>query len=185
MLKRFFIFIILLFGCKKIDQEGREIFTIKEGAHHSKHRFKTTKSTLINFKVIFDESSTYKINSSDQADVNKLLGVSDHKQYHMDHSIRFGWRYYNNKLEILWFKHEEGRFTFGHIDYIEPNEQYLCTILIEPDEYTLFVDDVFVTVPRVRSRYCFKSINYSRYFLWPYFGGNCAAPHDIKIKIKL
>jgi len=26
---------------------------------------------------------------------------------------------------------------------------------------------------------------YRRYFLWPYFGGNCVAPHDIKIKIKL
>ena len=185
MLRKALIFLLLLFGCKKVDQEGRQIFTIHKGQHRSTGLFKTTKSTLLDFKVMFDMSALYEINSLDQADVNKLLGLSDHKQYHMDNSIRFGWRYYNEQLELLWFKHQDGNFSFGHIEYIQPDIEYLCTIQINPTEYILFVDDTYVTIPRIKSKYCYKTMNYRRYFLWPYFGGNCVAPHDIKIKIKL
>ena len=185
MLRKALIFLLLLFGCKKIDQEGRQIFTIEKGQHRSSGLFKTTKSQILQFDVMFDSSAVYTVNSQDQADVNKLLGLSDHKQYHMDNSIRLGWRYYNNKLELLWFKHQDGEFSFGHIKYIETDVEYSCCIQISPDEYTLFVDDSHVIVPRIKSKYCYKSMNYRRYFLWPYFGGNCVAPHDIKIKIRI
>ena len=54
MLRKALIFLLLLFGCKKTDQEGRQIFTIHKGQHRSTGLFKTTKSTLLDFKVVFD-----------------------------------------------------------------------------------------------------------------------------------
>ena len=40
------------------------------------------------------------------------------------------------------------------------------------------VDDISTVIPRA----C--DMNYKRYYLYPYFGGDEVAPHTIKIKIK-
>jgi len=179
-MKKIFIFLLLLFGCKKIDQEGREIFTIKEGQHRSTIRYNVTTSNHFVFDVVFDSSAIYKtVDPVNQADINKLFGVSDCKSNHMDNSMRFGWRYYNDKLQLLWFKHEKGTFDYGFIKYIRPNISYSCTMTIQDDSYVMSVDDTCVIIPRNCNKF-----NYTRYILWPYFGGDEAAPHDIKIKIK-
>jgi hypothetical protein len=171
--------ILALFGCKKIDTNGYQIFTIKRGKHRSGYRYKSNCNNHIEFKVKFDESAIYKtLDPANQADVNKLYGVSDCGKNHMDYSIRFGWRYYQDKLQILWFKHEAGKFSFDVITNIEINKVYNCTIDIFSDEYIISVSGLTTIVPRS----CIKTNN--RYYLYPYFGGDETAPHDINIKIK-
>ena len=126
---------LALVGCKKIDNDGYRTFTIKEGNHRSGYRYKANYDNYIEFKVIFDESAIYRTkNPSNQADVNKLYGVSDCGKSHMKYSMRFGWRYYRDSLQILWFKHEAGEFTFGVIANIEINKSYTCTLDIFEDE---------------------------------------------------
>ena len=110
-------------------------------------------------------------------DINKLIGWSDCGEDHLESSIRFGWRW-TDSLEIHWFKHENGNFSFAKItsvDLCTPRNYYLK---IHTWDYEMQVDGVKVFIPRncVRQR--------RRYQLYPYFGGDEKAPHDITIKIK-
>lgn len=178
-IKIFFLTLITFFGCKKTDELGYKKYIIKKSKHRSTLSYKVSREDFIDFDVIFNESSIYQTQDPlNQADINKLYGVSDCGRHHMEYSIRFGWRYYNNNLELLWFKHEAGTFSYGLIQNIEINKSYNCSIEITEDDYILCVDGNCKSTPRM----C--SINYKRYFLYPYFGGDEKAPHDIEIRIK-
>jgi len=115
---------------------------------------------VFGWNIEFDSSAIYKtVDSVNQLDINKLIGWSDCSASHLDNSIRFGWRWLNDSLEIHWFKHE-------------------YELTISTWDYKLSVDGTYVHVPRNCPE------QYRRYQLYPYFGGNETAPHDIKIKIK-
>ena len=117
----FLFLIICIISCKKIDTQGYRVYKIKSGRHRSNTAYCTTKSNYITFEAIFDESEQYtSIDPINQYDVNKLYGLSDSGTSHTKNSIRFGWRWLNDSLEILWFKHEDGDFSFGNITTITP-----------------------------------------------------------------
>lgn len=171
--------IVTLVSCKKIDVEGYRVYKIKEGHHRSNTAYCTTKSNYLSFNAIFDESAQYT--SSDpinQSDVNKLYGLSDCGTSHKNNSIRFGWRWLNDSLEILWFKHEDGDFSFGNMTTIDFNVSYQYSITFTEDSYILIVDGVEVEVDRKCSE------TYRKYYLYPYFGGDEKAPHNITVRIK-
>ncbi len=171
--------LLLLSGCNKPDDEGYKTYTIKEGKHRSTYAYNTTKKDTFNWSVIFDSSAIYTTQDSlNQYDINKLIGWSDCSENHMDYSIRFGWRWLNDSLEIHWFRHQYGNFEFNKIKSInlcEPHEYYLY---FGDTQYTLCVDGDCVDLDRTCSN------DYKKYKLYPYFGGQETAPHDIKIKIK-
>jgi hypothetical protein len=178
-MKKYFLIILAFLGCRKIDENGYKIYTIKKDHHRSGYRYHTSRSDLIKFKVIFNESAIYTTKDPiNQADVNKLYGVSDCGENHMQYSIRFGWRYYNDSLQLLWFKHQHSKFTFGLIKEIDTNQSYNCSIEIKDDSYVLGVDGDYISTDRTCPH------NYKRYMLYPYFGGDETAPHDITIRIK-
>tara|TARA_Y100000385_G_scaffold287717_1_gene352557 strand:+ start:2269 stop:2808 length:540 start_codon:yes stop_codon:yes gene_type:complete len=178
-MKKLLLIFLSFLGCSKIDENGFKSFKIKKDCHRSGYRYKSDKRNYIEFDVIFDESAIYTTKSPlNQADVNKLYGVSDCGKNHMKYSIRFGWRYYNDSLQILWFKHEAGEFTFDVIKKIKINRTYTLSLHITENEYILCVDNVCT----ITNRTCPKT--YRRYYLYPYFGGDETAPHDIVIKIK-
>lgn len=171
--------ILCIVSCKKIDENGYKTFKIKKGKHRSTFSYCSTKSNLINFKVMFDESAEYYTSDPlNQYDVNKLYGVSDCGSRHMENSIRFGWRWLNDSLEILWFKHEDGNFSFDKITSIELNVPYDCSIGLSDDSYILKIGNE----EKIIDRKC--SGKNKKYYLYPYFGGDETAPHDINIKIK-
>jgi hypothetical protein len=182
------IFAIVLFGlllgasltsCKKIDSDGYRIFTIKENKHRSTSSYNTTKSKLISFKCIFDSSAIYETcDSLNQYDVNKLYGISDCGYNHKEYSIRVGWRWLNDSLEILWFKHQYGIFSFEKIKTIDLCKEYDYSIEILEDEYIICIDGDCKSTPRN----CHSDNR--NYYLYPYFGGDERSPHDITIRIK-
>jgi len=184
----FFIFALILFGtllilnigsCKKIDDMGYREFVIKECKHRSSYLYNTTKSDYISFKAVFDSSAIYTTDDpNNQYDVNKLYGISDCGCNHRDYSMRIGWRWVNDSLEVLWFKHMHGIFTFEKIKTISLNHSYDYSITLEDSTYLICVDGVCDTTKRACDG------NYRHYYLYPYFGGDEKAPHDIKIKIK-
>lgn len=175
-----FLFLILfILSCKKIDQDGYRIYKIKEGRHRSTTTYCSTKSNYIQFNVIFDESAKYTSQeANNQYDVNKLYGLSDCGTRHSKNSIRFGWRWLNDNLEILWYKREDGDFSFGNITTVDLNTSYQYSITFTEESYILRVDGVEAVVDRKCSE------TYRKYYLYPYFGGDEEAPHDIIIKIK-
>ena len=166
-----------LTSCKKITDNWKT-FTIKKGEHRSTHALNYSKDTIFSWEIEFDSSAIYKtIDSGDQLDINKLIGWSDCGEDHLEASIRFGWRW-TDSLEIHWFKHENGKFSFDKITSVtlcNPHNYYLK---IHDWDYEMQVDDVKIFVPRN----CVT--NRRRYQLYPYFGGDETAPHNITIKIK-
>ena len=88
--KVLFILLILI-GCRKLDSEGYKTYTIKEGKHRSTYAYHTSKDTTFNWNIIFDSSAIYStLDSLNQYDVNKLIGLSDCGTRHIENSIRFG-----------------------------------------------------------------------------------------------
>ncbi len=171
--------VVFILSCKKIDTQGYRVYKIKEGRHRSNTAYCTNKSNYISFEAIFDESAQYISDDPDnQYDVNKLYGLSDCETSHTKNSIRFGWRWLNDSLEILWYKREDGDFSFEKITTINLNTSYYYTITFTEDSYILSVNGVQVEV----NRKC--SGTYRKYYLYPYFGGDEKAPHDITICIK-
>ena len=172
------VVLVKLPSCKKITNDYKT-FTIKEGKHRSTYALKYSKDTTFGWDVIFDSSAIYKtVDSLNQYDINKLVGWSDCGTDHMDNSIRFGWRWLNDSLEIHWFKHENGSFTFSKICNVDLNSEYNYQLTISDWDYHMRVDGTCVWIPR-NCPYEGK-----RYQLYPYFGGDEPAPHDIHIKIK-
>ena len=147
-----FLFLITcILSCKKIDYNGYRVYKIKEGRHRSNTAYCTTKSNYISFEAMFDESAQYTSNDATN-------------QY--------------DSLEILWYKREDGDFSFEKITTIDINTSYYYTITFTEDSYILNVDGIEVVVDRKCSE------TYRRYYLYPYFGGDEEAPHDITIRIK-
>jgi len=83
-----------------------------------------------------------------------------------------------DSLEIHWFKHENGTFSFNKICNVDLESEHEYELTIRDWDYQMRVDGTCVWIPR-NCPYEGK-----RYQLYPYFGGQETAPHDIKIKIK-
>jgi hypothetical protein len=172
------VVLVKLPSCKKITNDYKE-FTIKKGKHRSTYAFNYSKDTVFGWNIEFDSSAIYKcVDSLNQYDINKLIGWSDCGTDHMENSIRFGWRWLDDSLEIHWFKHEHGKFSFDLIKRVDLCKEHYYELTIFTWNYKLAVDGTYVYIPRNCPN------EYRRYELYPYFGGNETAPHDIHIKIK-
>lgn len=164
-------------------------FKIKKNSHYSGLHINPfiNKSELL-CKVIFNETCKYNLETIDQLDFNKLIGLSF--GLHHNNSIRIGWRYdnINNKIEICPYIYYLGNKPKGWevpvISYINLNEQYYFKIKRTHDKYII---EVLANTTDLISYYEFpitsSSIPKFGYVLYPYFGGNRKAPHDIEIEI--
>tara|TARA_R110002020_G_scaffold74137_4_gene189988 strand:- start:270 stop:824 length:555 start_codon:yes stop_codon:yes gene_type:complete len=181
-IKLVIIFVVLGFiSCNKIDDNGFRIYKIKEGKHRSTFKIKYTRENSFDIQVKFNESAIYTSQSPEnQLDVNKLWGVSDCGTHHSKNSIRFGWRWDLNhkQIEILIYRRLSGEFSFKSLGYVNPGDISYMSLNITNDHYYMSLNGIEDSM----SRNCYNPCR--RYFLYPYFGGNEKAPHDITIKIK-
>jgi hypothetical protein len=165
-----------IFGRNKKDLDGYIPFLIKKGSHKSSHSLCYTDKKSVSFFIEFDGSCVYQtVDAENQSDVNKLIGISDGFS-HVRNSARFGWRYLDGKLELLGYTHFDGKFDFQKICDIEIGREYQCKIEIG-EEYFFSVEEKSISMKR------FPKSSGFNYYLWPYFGGNETAPHDITIRV--
>jgi len=178
----FIIVILTLNSCKKEDANGFKIYTIKEGNHKSTNSFNTMSSNELVFEAIFDESAKYEsVLPENQYAINKLYGFADNNQHHQKNSARFGWRWSttDNIIEIYAYVYNNEVMSNEYITSVGFNETHTYSILVEPDSYVFTVDNVVISMDRTN-----KYDRGMNYILYPYFGGDETAPHDIKIRIK-
>ena len=188
MTKRLLSFICataLLLSCGEdieIDPDtGFEVFRIDVGEHKSITRIESFTGSGINATVVFDSTAIYTLDVlNDQADINKLVGFSDCAQNHQSESARFGWRWYNDELQILAYSYLEGDLNFELMGAIPLNQEINLTLRIVGDRYE-FTGDGLESKSMTRTSDCESGENY---WLWPYFGGNQRAPQDITIRLK-
>lgn len=163
------------------QEQAAEIkkYLIQTGAHHATLTYEGTELEKLRFKALFDSSAIYtSIDPVNQADINKLYGVSDCNSYHHTNSARFGWRWYEDKLEIWAYTYEAGTRKAAFIDSVALGQFHQYQISFETNKYIFQLNDKKVEMPR----YCQgKAIGYK---LFPYFGGDETAPKDISIWIE-
>ena len=181
-MKKVLILLLLVSCSKEVDDLGFRVYTIPAGEHSSGSFLNHPDNSRISFQFILDESAYYQTEiPENQHDVNKIYGMSDFGLRHQKYSIRLGWRYIDNELRLCWLRHEEGVHSSGTIKTIEPDVIYDATIDIKTFYYVIVIDND-TTLVRRRPEGNWGLIR--RYYLYPYFGGNEYAPHDITIKIK-
>ena len=109
------------------------------------------------------------------------MGFSECNDQHQTNSARFGWRWLDGALEIHTYVYNEGVRTSVMLGSVELGEEYTYSIELRRNDYVFKVDGMdAVVVPRTNR--CNRGLYY---LLFPYFGGEEVAPHDMVIKIKM
>jgi len=184
------LFAFTQFDCKKIDITPRKNrndpkkginYLILQGKHSSeRNEYSSVKYTIQKFEVIFDSSAIYKtITPGNQYDINKLFGFSDNDADHHSYSARFGWRWNNGALRLFGYVYNNKILSQAEIMVIKIGILYQCSIGVAADQYLFTVGNKSIAIVRSST-----TPTASGYKLYPYFGGDETAPHDIHIWIK-
>jgi hypothetical protein len=174
---------VSIVSCTKetITHDGFTDYVIRRGEHSTDHSdFSNHKYSRQEFLVKFDSSAIYQtIDPANQYDINKLYGFADNNAHHQQFSARFGWRWSDGALRLFAYVYNTGERIEEEITTINIGETYRCRISIEGNRYVFSVNGIEKSVPRASA-----STQSDGYLLYPYFGGDEVAPHDIHIYIK-
>ena len=156
-------------------------YTILKGQQYcDKSIFVPVKLSEISFKVKFDSSAIYTTkNQKNQSDINKLFGFSDNNATHHEYSARFGWRWSDDALRFFAYDYNNGVMSFKELGTVEIGQENTCSIKVAGDKYIFTLNGVQTTMPRASTTDLAEG-----YKLFPYFGGNELAPHNISIWIR-
>jgi hypothetical protein len=154
---------------------------IAKGGHSSdKNPVKAVTITEMKFIVRFDSSAIYQsLDTNNQRDINKLYGFSDNNEDHHTNSARIGWRWYNNELQLFGYNYNNTAVKTQFIKAVSLNKDINCAIKVAAGSYIFNVDGTQVTMTRTAPDP--QAVGYQ---LYPYFGGDEVAPHDIIIRVK-
>ena len=167
-----------------ITDTGFTHYVIKPGeqfATGTGYMFKTINIAELHFQVIFDSTAIYKTDTSgNQADINKLYGFADNNvNDHHKFSARFGWNWYKGQLWLYAYVYNNSIMAFKNLGSIPLGVKAGCAIVVHGDEYLFVLNGVTTVMPRASTTA--TGIGYK---LFPYFGGNETAPHQINIYIR-
>lgn len=183
---------LLLAGCHKstdalpdnrsgIDTSGFIKYTIKKGAHYASNDiYKPVETGELKFTVRFDSSAIYQsAGAENQYDINKLYGFSDNNAAHHNFSARFGWRWSDGALRLFAYVYNAGKVVSEELGAVPIGAAIACRIKVAGNHYLFFCNEYGRTLPRQSTTPAGKG-----YLLYPYFGGDEAAPHEVNIWIK-
>lgn len=160
------------------------IFTIEKDRHYSdgfiyKLLNMFHDSNRMAYLVKFDSSTLYLDETVDRFDVNKLFGFSI--GLHHNNSYRFGWNCLDNKIHIYAYSYIKGVRVINEICVIENDKEYRFIIRINGNKVLFSVISEDYNINQVTQSA--PTNKFFGYCLWPYFGGNKAAPHKISIDL--
>jgi hypothetical protein len=157
-------------------------FVIKKGNHSSRSKAQTLMTNRLRFEALFDESAIYtSIDPIQQHSKNKLMGFSDCNSVHQQNSARFGWHWIDEGLHVTAYVYANGQRLEEYIGEVQLNQFHRYEVGFEDDYYFFRLDDL----PEVRVERKASCRMGLFYVLWPYFGGQETAPHDIRILIRM
>lgn len=156
-------------------------YTIATGQQYAdKNIFKQISYAELKFAVKFDSSAIYtNSDPNNQYDINKLYGFSDNNALHHQFSARFGWRWSDNALRLFGYIYNNSIRDSKELGTIAIGTENNCSIKITPSHYVFTLNGVKDSLPRASA-----TVKAEGYKLYPYFGGDETAPHDIFIYIK-
>ena len=140
---------------------------------------KSVTTAEMKFVARFDTSAIYQsVNPVNQYDINKLYGFSEgfNNQFN---SARIGWRWSNGALRLFGYVYKSGVRYSQEITSIPFNTDITCSIKLNGANYLITANGVTVTLPRGLTSSTARGFQQ-----YPYFGGDEAAPKNIRIKIR-
>ena len=178
---------LILIGCDTMYEIPEIIYLIKSGSHKSNvegslpnNGLRSLKTEVLEFTARFDESAVYDLGNGNQDDVNKLFGFSDCNSQHHQNSARFGWNFNTEtgQVDIFSYVYRNENRIIEYLGSTEINETVLYRLRVSDNNFNFEFKDVSLQVERG------SQCNIGLYYLlYPYFGGNETAPHDIRIHI--
>jgi hypothetical protein len=156
-------------------------FTIAKGAQNADiNGYKRVETSELNFVVRFDSSAIYQTsNPANQNDINKLFGFSDNNAEHLQYSARFGWNWGKEGLKLHAYVYNNGVRTTRLLGIVPVGADQQCSIKVTEGTYIFSLNGSTETLPRESTAP--QALGYK---LYPYFGGDEVAPHNITIYIK-
>ena len=183
---------LVIFACSKqeaiVKQDadpsiprGYTKYFIAKGQHYSDQSAQVfLNAPSIKCDVIFDSSAIYQNKEvNNQFDVNKLIGFSDCGAGHHENSARLGWNWTGTQVMIYAYSYSGTQRIILPIDSVKIGKAFSCSVEAIEGNYHFAVGEKKVTIQRFCTGY-----SGSFYKLFPYFGGDETAPHDIRIYIK-
>lgn len=156
-------------------------YNIPQGQQYSSPSpFRSVQTYEMKFVVKFDSSAIYTTsNPVNQYDINKLFGFSDNNADHQDYSARFGWNWSNGAVRLFAYTYNKGVRASQEIGTVAIGTENTCSIKVAESSYIFSLNDKTITMARESTTQQGQG-----YQLYPYFGGDETAPHDISIWIK-
>lgn len=156
------------------------IFNIKKGENTCfKFPMITFRSSIIAKITLIGDFTYTSDNKNNQRNANKIFGLSD-GWYHRKNSIRIGYRYLEDKIELVSYRYNDGENYTSIMGYINIGEEFDIKITIS-DKYYITFKNVTFEYKRT-SKWWFPL----RYILLPHFGiENELTKNDLKFKIKI
>ena len=179
---------MFLMSCDAIYEQPEVVYLIKAGQHQSNvegslpsNGLRSLKSESLTFTARFDETAKYDLNGNDQDDVNKLFGYSDCNSQHHENSARFGWAYNldSEQVDIYAYTYTAGQREVKLLGATDINETNVYKLYMVGSDFVFEFKNAREVVKRGSN--CDVGLYY---MLFPYFGGNQKAPHDIRIYIQ-
>ena len=157
-------------------------FVTPQGEHYAHPRLiQTLQNNELRFEARFDNTAVYDLGDlALQTNKNKLLGFSECNSLHHDNSARFAWQWFDNRLEIYAYCYVNGQRVETFIGTVPLNTYNHYSLRLTDTAYIFQLnhqDPIYIT----RGDVCHTGIYY---MLWPYFGGEVPAPHDVRIDIR-
>ncbi|MGB8193444.1 MAG: hypothetical protein WCF67_16045 [Chitinophagaceae bacterium] len=156
-------------------------YIIKKGNHYTeRNEYRALHLSSLQFTVLFDSSCIYNTaRESNADDINKLYGFSDCSTPHHENSARFGWRWNGNGLEIHAYCYNNNNRQSKYLGNIPIGQPVNMSITIEGAAYVFEINGR----KEKMQRHCSGPVA-EGYQLYPYFGGDETAPHDVRVLIK-
>jgi hypothetical protein len=156
-------------------------FIIPQGEHYARNtEYRQLHVNAINFTAIFDSSCIYSTSkASNSGDVNKLYGFSDGNTPHHENSARFGWVWNGQALEIYAYCYSNSIRQIKLLGTVAIGKQVDMSIRLNAAQYIFDLNGKSESMDRnISSEFA------DGYQLYPYFGGDEVAPHQIRILIR-
>jgi hypothetical protein len=178
---------LLASSCKKDaapaanDADAYKEYIIPKGEHYAlQNNYRSTHIRQLKFTVLFDSSCIYSNEKNyNTADVNKLYGFSDCNTQHHQNSARFGWNWAGGELDIYAYCYVDSVRQIRSLGPAPIGKPIDMSITVQEENYVFRMNGTTTLMPR----HC--SLEYADgYQLYPYFGGDEVAPHEITIRIK-
>lgn len=156
-------------------------YIIPKGQHYAAgNNVRLLEKKSLSFKVRFDSSCIYTLsNAANAGDINKLYGFSDCGSSHQVNSARFGWVWNGSMIELHAYCYANGKRDSKLLGTVAIGREIELGPGIENGKYVFTMNKY----KEYMERKCNDDAA-TAYQLFPYFGGDEVAPHDMKIFIK-